>query len=150
MYDVFISHAWEDKDAIARPLAEELRRQRLNVWYDELSLRLQDVPFAVVAHVRSSLRLPADTALDVTPRTLYRHHDQIRTHLQVTTWRPEARRATIAAVHEAAQVMDHPADLINVAIEELVRQVSADSQQTPSKSLYVSILCIVPDDDQSH
>ncbi|MBV9547425.1 MAG: DUF4158 domain-containing protein [Chloroflexi bacterium] len=47
---------------------------------------LQGVPFAIVAHVRASLRLPADTALDVTPRTLYRHHEQIRTH------RPRARR----------------------------------------------------------
>jgi len=84
--------------------------------------RLQDVPFAVVTHVRSSLRLPSDTALDVTPRTLYRHHEQIRTHLQVKSWGAEARRATIVAVHQAAQVMDHPADLINVAIEDLVRQ----------------------------
>jgi hypothetical protein len=70
----------------------------------------------------TSLRLPAATALDVTPRTLYRHHEQIRAHLQVRSWGPEARRATIVAVHQAAQVMDHPADLINVAIEELVRQ----------------------------
>ena len=84
--------------------------------------RLQDVPFAVVAHVRASLRLPVDTALDVTPCTLYRHHEQIRTHLQVKSWGPEARRATMIAVHQAARVMDHPADLINVAIEELVRQ----------------------------
>ena len=84
--------------------------------------RLQDVPFAIVTHVRSSLRLPSDTALDVTPRTLYRHHEQIRTHLQVKGWGAEARHATIVAVHRAAQVMNHPADLINVAIEELVRQ----------------------------
>src|SRR4030081_1788260 len=56
------------------------------------------------------------------PRTLYRHHEQIRTHLQVKTWGAEARHATILAVHHAAQVMDHPADLINVAIEDLVRQ----------------------------
>ena len=84
--------------------------------------RLQDVPFAIVAHVRSSLGLPAETALDVTPRTLYRHHEQVRTHLQVRNWGPAARRATIVAVHQAAQVMDHPADLINVAVEELVRQ----------------------------
>jgi hypothetical protein len=58
--------------------------------------RLQDVAFAIVAHVRTSLRLPAETALDVTPRTLYRHHEQIRTHLQVRNWGPEARRAVRA------------------------------------------------------
>jgi Domain of unknown function (DUF4158) len=33
--------------------------------------RLQDVPFAIIGHIRSCLRLPPDTSLDVTPRTLY-------------------------------------------------------------------------------
>jgi hypothetical protein len=40
--DVFISHASEDKDEIARPLAQELRRRGLTVWYDELALELGD------------------------------------------------------------------------------------------------------------
>jgi hypothetical protein len=69
--------------------------------------RLQDVPFAIVTHLRSCLRLPHDTALDVTPRTLYKHHQAIRSYLRVTAWGPEARHAAVAAVHEAAQVMDH-------------------------------------------
>ena len=30
--------------------------------------RLRDVPFAIIGHIRSCLRLPSDTALDVTPR----------------------------------------------------------------------------------
>jgi Domain of unknown function (DUF4158) len=81
--------------------------------------RLQDMPFAIVSHVRSSLRF---TSLDVTPRTPYRHDEQIRTHLQVKSWGAAERHAAIVAVHQAAQVMDHPADLINVAIEDLVRQ----------------------------
>jgi hypothetical protein len=42
MADVFISHATEDKDAIARPLAKSLRSQGFEVWYDEYSLRLGD------------------------------------------------------------------------------------------------------------
>jgi len=41
-WDVFISHAWEDKEAIARPLAEALRRKGLRVWYDEFTLTLGD------------------------------------------------------------------------------------------------------------
>lgn len=84
--------------------------------------RLQEVPFAVIAHIRSCLRLPLGTALDVTPRTLYKHHAAIRTFLRVQPWGPEARHAAVVAIHEAAQVRDHPADLMNVAIEELVRQ----------------------------
>lgn len=41
-YDVFISHASEDKDSIVRSLANELVDQRLKVWYDEFSLRIGD------------------------------------------------------------------------------------------------------------
>ena len=41
-YDVFISHAAEDKDAVARPLANCLISQGLKVWYDEFELRIGD------------------------------------------------------------------------------------------------------------
>jgi len=41
-YDVFISHATEDKDSIVRPLAEELQGAGLRVWYDEYELKLGD------------------------------------------------------------------------------------------------------------
>lgn len=41
-WDVFISHASEDKDAIAAPLAEALRAKGLRVWYDDFSLKLGD------------------------------------------------------------------------------------------------------------
>ncbi len=41
-WDVFISHASEDKDAIATPLAEALRAKGLRVWYDDFSLKLGD------------------------------------------------------------------------------------------------------------
>ncbi len=42
MWDVFISHASEDKDAIARPLAEALQKRGFRVWYDEFTLKLGD------------------------------------------------------------------------------------------------------------
>jgi Lon protease-like protein len=41
-WDVFISHAREDKEAVARPLALELRSRGLNVWFDEFTLSLGD------------------------------------------------------------------------------------------------------------
>jgi TIR domain-containing protein len=41
-WEVFISHASEDKEAIARPLAEVLEARGLAVWYDEFSLKLGD------------------------------------------------------------------------------------------------------------
>lgn len=41
-YDVFISHASEDKDAVVRPLADALVGHGLAVWYDEFELRIGD------------------------------------------------------------------------------------------------------------
>lgn len=41
-YDVFISHASEDKDAVVRPLARALQSAGLAVWYDEFELRIGD------------------------------------------------------------------------------------------------------------
>lgn len=41
-FDVFISHASEDKDEVVRPLAEALRQGGLDVWYDEFELRIGD------------------------------------------------------------------------------------------------------------
>jgi hypothetical protein len=41
-FDVFISHASEDKDAVVRPLSEALRERGLEVWYDEFELRIGD------------------------------------------------------------------------------------------------------------
>jgi hypothetical protein len=40
-YDLFISHAWEDKGFV-RPLAENLRALGLKVWYDEFTLQIGD------------------------------------------------------------------------------------------------------------
>ena len=41
MRDVFISHAWEDKE-FARPLADHLISQGITVWFDEYELKLGD------------------------------------------------------------------------------------------------------------
>ena len=41
-FDVFISHASEDKDAVVRPLAEALVVRGLKVWYDEFELKIGD------------------------------------------------------------------------------------------------------------
>jgi len=51
-YDVFISHASEDKDIVVRPLAHALADRGLDVWYDEFEMRIGD-----------SLRLKIDNGL---------------------------------------------------------------------------------------
>lgn len=41
-WDVFVSHASEDKDGFVRPLVREMSRLGLRTWYDEFSLRPGD------------------------------------------------------------------------------------------------------------
>lgn len=41
-YDVFISHASEDKEEIVRPLAFALQNEGLSVWFDEFELKIGD------------------------------------------------------------------------------------------------------------
>ena len=39
-WDVFVCHATEDKDDFARPLARELEKRGLTVWFDEWELKV--------------------------------------------------------------------------------------------------------------
>lgn len=41
-YDLFISHAWEDKDTFVQALAERLRAEGLKVWYDNFEFKIGD------------------------------------------------------------------------------------------------------------
>ena len=41
-YDFFISHASEDKDDLVRDLAEALKKEGFEVWYDEFELKIGD------------------------------------------------------------------------------------------------------------
>src|SRR6266404_4892838 len=41
-WDVFISHATEDKALVAEPLARALKNAGLSVWYDQFELKLGD------------------------------------------------------------------------------------------------------------
>lgn len=41
-HDLFISHASEDKDVVARPLAALLSKKGYRVWFDEFELKLGD------------------------------------------------------------------------------------------------------------
>jgi len=82
---------------------------------------LADVPASVVKHVRVCLRLAPDLMPDYDQeRTLRRHQTALREYLRLKPRHSrEARKIAVRAVHDAALVMDNPADLINVAIEQL-------------------------------
>lgn len=91
--------------------------QRLGYFPD-----LEDVPTNVVRHIRSALRFRVQVKLaDIAANKRYRLHQRIRTFLQIRAFPDGGLELAARAIDDAAAVMDNPADLINVAIEQLVR-----------------------------
>lgn len=84
--------------------------------------KLSDIPESIVNYIRTFLKLGEPLNLGYeSPQTLSRHKKVIRSYLQVSQFDQEANQFLSANVENKALVMDNPADLINVAIEELVK-----------------------------
>ncbi|MDN5697933.1 MAG: DUF4158 domain-containing protein, partial [Rubrobacter sp.] len=83
---------------------------------------LAEVPEPVVLHVRSCLGVGSDAQVVPPRRSRQRYRDAIRGHLGVRAFGNAARHVAAQAVAEAARTMDEPADLINVSIEELIKE----------------------------
>lgn len=84
---------------------------------------LDQVPANIVAHIRRCLEMEADVfPAYETDRTLYRHYSAIREFLNVQAFEGRhARHLAVEAAFEAAQVMNAQPDLVNAAIDILVR-----------------------------
>jgi hypothetical protein len=81
-----------------------------------------DIPETVVDHIRRCLELPvATSATPGSQRSEQRHRDFVRERLGVTTNHQQARALAADAIRAAAAVKNNPADLINVALELLVK-----------------------------
>lgn len=81
---------------------------------------LDQIPAAILDHLRTSVSL--DSSIQLTyeaGRTMYDHQATIRIFLGVQSNGQAIRHLATQAVYAAAQRMDLPADLINVAIEAL-------------------------------
>lgn len=85
-------------------------------------LPISDLPTAAIAHVARQCYLdePADFGYD--RRTLYRHHRAIREYLGITPWGAKARGIAATAIATAAEARLDPADLINAAVDALIRE----------------------------
>lgn len=82
----------------------------------------KDIPRPIVQHISELLNFQGNPYLDYEERTLYRQHQNIRSYLDVLEYNRKGTKIIESSMTAAAQVMDNPADIINVAIEELVRQ----------------------------
>lgn len=85
--------------------------------------KLADVPTVVVDHVRDKLELAQEVAAEAdAERTAKRHRQFVRDRLGVKYTPAKVREVAESAIRTAVQSKDNPADLINVALDELVRQ----------------------------
>ncbi len=85
--------------------------------------KLADVPEVVVVHVSSAAGMGSGVVAveHDSPRTAKWHRQLIREYFGVVYEPARVRAVAEAAIRAAAQTKDNPADLINVALEELVR-----------------------------
>ncbi|MEH7754733.1 Tn3 family transposase [Bacillus toyonensis] len=83
--------------------------------------RPKEIPPIVLQHIQSGLHIPDEVAIKFNSKVMYRYQKEIRQYLQVSTFGKDALHVATKAIYKAAHVMDHPPDLINVAIEELIK-----------------------------
>jgi hypothetical protein len=85
--------------------------------------QIADIPLAIIDHIRAVLHLREGRSLSYQyPPTLSRHKKAIRSYLQVIPFNQKGKALITEIINESALRMDNPADLINVAIEELVKE----------------------------
>ena len=81
----------------------------------------EEVPQPVTDHVRRCLGLAAEVEPDHgADRTRRWHRAQVRKRQGATRDMRRARALAAAAIREAAQVRNHPPDLINIALERII------------------------------
>ena len=80
------------------------------------------VPQPIIIHLRTCLELEAQVSPIPSLRSIRYYQEAIRDYLKISPYNNQGQELAAIAIKNAAEVRDHPADLINVAIEELVRQ----------------------------
>lgn len=80
------------------------------------------VPGAVIKHLQSCLKLHDWVKAIPSERQRYTYQKAIREYLSVKLYDKSAQKLIAILIASEAEVKDHPADLINVAIEELVKE----------------------------
>jgi len=80
-----------------------------------------DVPLAAIEHVATRMGVESGSTLNFPKRTLYRHRPAILERLKVVSWGTQARALAQATMRKTAQARTDPADIINSAIDALIR-----------------------------
>ena len=80
------------------------------------------IPEAVITHVRKFLNLEDSISAVAPEASRYRYYRLVRQYLKVKPYSSVAKQVATRAIEAAVGVMDHPTDLINVAVETLVKE----------------------------
>ncbi len=87
--------------------------------------KLRTIPPAIVNHLKKELSLPEDLTIGYKNRkNRHRYRYLILEQMNVNQFNQKGKSYLVKIVTEKAYLMSNPADLINVAIEELVKQRS--------------------------
>ncbi|MGC1307103.1 MAG: DUF4158 domain-containing protein, partial [Phormidesmis sp.] len=84
--------------------------------------RPEVIPDAVITHIRKFLNLKDSVSAIAPEASRYRYYRLIRQYLKVKPYSSVAKQVAAKAIEAAVGVMDHPTDLINVAVETLVKE----------------------------
>lgn len=129
--DVFISHATEDKEAVARPLALELRRRGLSIWFDEYALVLGD---SLREKIDEGLRLARIGVVILSPSFFAKRWTQWELNGLVARLMTGERNVVLPVWHEVnvEAVREYSpalADLVAARSSEGVASISAKIEQ---------------------
>lgn len=84
------------------------------------------IPIAIIEHVakKANIPFPDKSEWDAygKSRTYYRHYAFVREYRGIRFFDDVARQVMLEAMTGVALIKDEPADLVNVAIEQLIRQ----------------------------
>jgi TnpA family transposase len=84
--------------------------------------KVEDIPHSATTHLCAFLQITISQPLSSPRRSIYRYHQVILEFLEISAYNKQARRLAASSIYNAAQSMDNPADLINVAIETLIKE----------------------------
>ncbi|HEY3654732.1 MAG TPA: Tn3 family transposase [Steroidobacteraceae bacterium] len=84
-------------------------------------LPMKDAPASGIEHVAQKLGVECETRVVYAHATLYRHQAAVLEYLGVTSWGDQARELAISTMTKVAKARTDPADLINAAVDALVR-----------------------------
>lgn len=100
--------------------------QLLAFWAVGRFLSVEDLPAAAVEYVTHEIKVEFKAPIRLTQskyseRTWYRHQDAILAYLNVNPWDDEARALAESTMMKMAEARTDPADLINAAVDALMR-----------------------------